>query len=215
MPLRFDLGKVGTVLCIGAHPDDIEIGCGATILHMLERNPELSVHWLVVGCSMDRKTEALDAFHAWCGKRPTCKAYLLEFEDTLFPSMHVEIKRAIHELSATVNPDLIFTHRREDLHQDHRTLAEITWNAFRNHLILEYEIVKYDGDLGNPNLFVPISKETAERKLELLSSLFFTQQSKPWYSSGTFEAIMKIRGVEAKSESGFAEAFHARKLWLS
>jgi len=202
------------VLCIGAHPDDIEIGCGGTVLGLLENNPHLKLDWVVMGCNALRKAEAQAAFEAWTNGRENCFAHLFEFEDTLFPSQIVEIKRAMHKLSESIQPDIIFTHRREDFHQDHRTLAEVTWNTFRGHLILEYEIAKYEGDLGNPNVFVPLTNEIATKKTEMLMNIFATQQTKPWYSRETFEAMMRLRGVESKSASGFAEAFHGRKIWL-
>lgn len=212
--LFFDVSQVRSVLCFGAHPDDIEIGCGGTVFALLESNPNLKLDWVVLGCNELRKAEAQAAFEAWTNGRKNCDSHLFDFEDTLFPSQIVDIKRVMHSLSESIHPDIIFTHRREDLHQDHRTLAEVTWNTFRGHLILEYEIAKYEGDLGNPNVFVPLTKEIATKKSELLMNLFPTQQTKPWYSRETFEAIMRLRGVEAKSASGFAEAFHGRKIWL-
>lgn len=214
-PLYFDLSATQSVLCIGAHPDDIEIGCGGTILSLLDRNPKLRVDWAVFGCNAVRKPEARESFDAWCGGNKNCFAHLFDFEDTLFPSQIVDIKKAMHTLSASIQPDIVFTHRREDLHQDHRTLAEVTWNTFRNHLVLEYEIPKYEGDLGNPNVFSPIAESHAAKKIELLLSLFVSQQGKPWFDRATFQAIMRIRGVECKSKSGFAEAFHGRKIWLA
>ena len=211
----FSLVAARTVLCIGAHPDDIEIGCGGTILGLLKSNPNLCVDWVVMGCNAERNIEAREAFQAWCDGHPNCRIHLFDFEDTLFPSRIVEIKQAIHKLAETVRPDVIFTHRREDLHQDHRTLSEVTWNTFRKNLILEYEIPKYEGDLGNPNVFVPLAYEVAKQKIDLLMEHFPSQQSKPWFSKETFEAMMRIRGLESKAESGFAEAFHGRKIWLA
>ena len=211
----FDLAAVRSVLAIGAHPDDVEIGCGGALLSLLASNPSIKLDWAVFGCNDHRKKEAVDAFEAWCSGRVNCRAHTFDFEDTLFPLQLVGIKRAMHGLAESVRPDIIFTHRREDLHQDHRTLAEVTWNSFRNHLILEYEIPKYEGDLGNPNVFFPLSSDIANQKINLLLSHFESQHDKPWFDRGTFEAIMRIRGVESKSASGFAEAFHGRKLWLT
>ena len=211
----FNLAASQSVLCIGAHPDDIEIGCGGTILGLLKNNPSLRLDWAVMGCNAKRNVEAQEAFRVWCDGHANCQLHLFDFEDTLFPSQIAEIKKAIGKLSETISPDLIFTHRREDLHQDHRTLAEVTWNTFRQHFILEYEIPKYDGDLGNPNVFVPLGFEIAKQKVDLLMTHFASQQHKPWYRKETFEAIMRIRGVESKAESGFAEAFHGRKMWFS
>ncbi len=210
----FDLSKANSILCIGAHPDDIEIGCGGTVLALLDNNPDLRLDWVVLGCNQLRKAEAQAAFEAWTNGRANCVSHFYDFEDTLFPSQIVDIKRAMHKLSESIHPDVIFTHRREDYHQDHRTLAEVTWNTFRGHLILEYEIAKYEGDLGNPNVFVSLTDEIALKKTEMLMNLFPTQQTKPWYNSGAFQSIMRLRGIEAKSASGFAEAFHGRKIWL-
>lgn len=213
--MHFDLSVVKSVLCIGAHPDDIEIGCGGTILSLLSRIPDLRVDWAVFSSNSQRKAEALQAFHAWCGGNTNCVPHLFDFEDTLFPSQIVAIKKEMHRLSERVQPDIIFTHRREDLHQDHRTLAEVSWNTFRSHLILEYEIPKYEGDLGNPNVFAPLSAAHASQKIDLLLNHFASQQGKPWFDRETFQAIMRLRGVESKSASGFAEAFHGRKIWLA
>ncbi len=211
----FNLDAAQSVLCIGAHPDDIEIGCGGTILGLLRSNPSLSLDWVVMGCNAERNVEAHEAFQAWTDGRVNCRVHLFDFEDTLFPPRFAEIKQAMHKLADTVRPDVIFTHRREDQHQDHRTVSEVTWNTFRQNLILEYEIPKYEGDLGNPNVFVPLASEMANRKVNLLMEHFASQQSKPWYSKETFEAMMRIRGLESKAESGFAEAFHGRKIWLA
>ena len=213
--LFFNLAALQSVLCIGAHPDDIEIGCGGTLLSLLKNNPRLRLDWVVMGCNAERNVEANEAFQAWSDGRDNCHIHLFDFEDTLFPSHITDIRKELHKLSGTINPDLIFTHRREDLHQDHRTLAEVTWNAFRQHLILEYEIPKYEGDLGNPNVFMPLDREIAEQKVALLMTHFPSQQLKPWYRKETFEAIMRIRGLESKAESGFAEAFHGRKILLA
>ena len=203
------------MLCIGAHPDDIEIGCGGTVLGLLESNPSVRLDWVVMGCNAAREVEALGAFYAWSNGHDNCHVHLFNFEDTLFPSRIVEIKQSMHRLAEKIQPEVIFTHRREDLHQDHRTLSEVTWNTFRQNLILEYEIPKYEGDLGNPNVFVPLASEIAKKKIDLLMTHFPSQQRKSWYCKDTFEAIMRIRGVESKAPSGFAEAFHGRKLWLS
>ena len=213
--MYFDLSTAKSVLCIGAHADDIEIGCGGTMLGLLSGNPDLRVDWVVMGCNPQRKAEALAAFEAWCQGRQNCFVHLFDFEDTLFPAQIVEIKRAMHGLAESINPDVIFTHRREDFHQDHRTLSEVTWNTFRSHLILEYEIPKYDGDLGNPNVFVPLSAQQASQKTDLLLNHFPSQQGKPWFNREMFNAIMRLRGMESKSASGLAEAFHARKIWLA
>jgi LmbE family N-acetylglucosaminyl deacetylase len=213
--LFFHLATARSILCIGAHPDDIEIGCGGALLSLLANNPGLRVDWVVMGCTPQRQAEARDAFNAWCNGNTNCTFHSFDFEDTLFPSQIVAIKKAMHGLAQTIQPDIVFTHRREDLHQDHRTLAEVTWNTFRGNLIFEYEIAKYEGDLGNPNVFFPLTTEQASTKVRLLMTHFPSQRTKPWFRSETFDALMRVRGIESKSESGFAEAFHARKIWLA
>lgn len=211
----FDLNapKLHTVLCLGAHPDDIEIGCGGTLLEMLAANPSLRIIWVVLSSEGCRKPEAEASFHAWCQGRKDCELLLFDFPDTLFPWHGVAIKQAIHEIAEMHSPDAVFTHHRHDAHQDHRIVAELTWNAFRNHLIFEYEIPKLEGDLGHPNVFVPLSKNHADRKIDLLMTHFSSQRDKPWFQADTFWALMHLRGIEAKTKT--AEAFHAPKVSLS
>ena len=213
--MQLSISSAKSVLCLGAHSDDIEIGCGGTLLAMLEQNPNLRIDWVVFSAAGDRGSEAKASFRAWCKSALNCKLHLFEFTDTLFPTQLAELKQTLSDLSKTVAPDIVLTHRLEDAHQDHRTIAEITWNAFRNHWILEYEIPKYEGDLGRPNVYVPLSKETAERKLALLMGEFESQQSKPWYARHTFQSIMQLRSIECRSESGYAEAFYGRKQILA
>ena len=209
--MRLSLEPVQSILCLGAHSDDIEIGCGGTILSLLERNPELKMDWVVFSAAGKRGEEARASFEAWIGSAPNCNLHLFDFEDTLFPIQLAKLKRTLSDLSKIIEPDLIFTHRLEDAHQDHRTVAEITWNAFRNHWILEYEIPKYEGDLGRPNVYIPLSTSVAEQKLSLLMREFESQQTKPWFARQTFQSLLNLRSIECRAESGYAEAFHCRK----
>ncbi len=202
------------VLCLGAHPDDIEIGCGGTLLALLKGNPDLKMDWVVFSATDTRKYEAEASFACWHQNRDGCRLTIHPFADSFFPWHGSEIKNTLHALSRELSPDLIFTTRRADLHQDHRTLGELTWNAFRDHLILEYEIPKYDGDLGRPNLFMPLATEIAQEKLTRLMSSFESQQSKAWYRRETFESLMRIRAVECNAASGQAEAFYVDKMTM-
>jgi LmbE family N-acetylglucosaminyl deacetylase len=212
--LRLDFGGAKTILCLGAHSDDIEIGCGGTLMHLLAVQPSLEVHWVVFSATGTRASEAKASAEDLL--RPAAKKVIVlhEFRDACFPFFGLEIKERFIQLQRNVRPDLIFTHRRDDLHQDHRLLGELTWNAFRDHLILEYEIPKYDGDLSAPNCFVPLDESTAKRKTDHLMRHFASQQSKPWYKATTFEALMRMRGIECNALSGWAEAFDARKIVL-
>ncbi|MGA2139828.1 MAG: PIG-L deacetylase family protein [Verrucomicrobiia bacterium] len=203
-----------TVLCLGAHADDIEIGCGGTLLKLTEENRDVTVHWVVLSATPQRVREARRSaqvfLHGTCAK----KVIIKNFRDSYFPFMGERIKKFIQQLSREVSPDLIFTHRRRDLHQDHRLLAELTWNAFRDHLILEYEIPKYDGDMGAPNTYVHLGKDLAERKVRHICDQFKTQRSKQWFSEDTFLALLRLRGIESNSPSKYAEAFYCQKMLL-
>jgi len=212
--LRELLGRpIGSVLCLGAHADDLEIGCGGTLLSLLALTPGLQVHWVVLSAESGRRDEAVrSAETLLAGATPDIR--VCGFEDRYFPAQAAEIKRVFDELGRSVTPDLVFTHYREDLHQDHRLVAELTWNTFRDHPILEYEIPKYDGDLGRPNLFVQLARAVCQAKVEHLLRAFPTQATKYWYTEETFWAILRLRGVECRSASGYAEAFHARKILL-
>lgn len=201
-----------TVLCLGAHADDIEIGCGGTLRKLIERHPGLSVHWVVFSADPERAAEARDSAAAFLndaeGHTITCHA----FRDSFFPYQAEGIKETLHKLASTLSPDLIFSHRRDDAHQDHRVLAELTWCAFRDHAILEYEIPKYEGDLGRPNLLVRLTPEQAQRKVDHLMSAFPSQRGKGWYTEDTFRALMRLRGVECNAPGRSAEGFYAPKL---
>ena len=199
------------VLCLGAHSDDIEIGCGGTLLYLRQMFPRLKFYWVVFSASGNRGREAAkgaELFTAGCDKEVVLKDY----RDGFLPYSGREIKEVFEEMKERVSPDLIFTHWRGDAHQDHRLLSELTWNTFRDHLILEYEIPKYDGDLGRPNLFVPLDTPYYERKVDYLHETFESQRAKQWFERETFMGLMRIRGMESNSSSGYAEAFHAQKI---
>ena len=202
------------VLCIGAHSDDIEIGCGGTILRLLEQQPNAHLDWFVFSSSAPRRREALHSANLFLKGGRSRKISIRSYRDGFFPYLGAKIKQEFERIKRRINPSLIFTHYRHDLHQDHRLLNELTWNTFRNHLILEYEIPKYDGDLGSPNLFSSLDEATCRKKAGFLQQAFRTQSSKPWFSDDTFLALMRLRGVEASSPTGFAEAFYARKVNL-
>jgi LmbE family N-acetylglucosaminyl deacetylase len=201
----------GTVLCIGAHSDDIEIGSGGTIRKLLRLNPDVTVNWVVLGAQGVREQEArASARQLLDGAKG--EIIVKPFRDGFFPYIGAEVKEFFESLKSLPTPDLILTHTLRDLHQDHRITAELTWNTFRDHLILEYEIPKFDGDLGSPNVFVSLTEEEVTGKLELLERCFPSQHDKPWFSHETFRAVCRLRGVECNSPSGFAEGFYARKL---
>jgi len=204
-----------TVLCIGAHADDIEIGCGGTMLRLLSERPAVTVHWLVLSADAVREQEARRSAERILRRACARHIRVERFRDSFMPWQGRKVKALFEELKRTVDPDLIFAHSRSDAHQDHRLAAELTWNTFRNHAILEYEVPKYDGDLGQPNLFVPLSARTRRTKLKLLMTSFPSQHAKAWFTESTFDALMRIRGVECAAADGYAEAFHVRKLVLT
>jgi len=210
--LRPREGGALKVLCLGAHSDDLEIGCGGTILEMNERYPGITFHWVVFSAIGVRHVEAQNAASLFAG-RGLQGPFLKTFRDGFMPYDGAEIKAAFEELKP-VNPDVIFTHTRDDAHQDHRLLSELTWNTFRDHLILEYEIPKYDGDMGRPNVFVPLTSETCQAKVRNLKEAFPSQRAKRWFEESTFLSLMRLRGMECNAASGYAEAFYCRKLVL-
>jgi LmbE family N-acetylglucosaminyl deacetylase len=202
------------VLCLGCHADDIEIGCGGTILRLAREHPDWVFHWVVFSAVGIRAAEAQQSAVQFVDPSrlngPTLKA----FRDGFMPFVGADIKAAFEELKQAVSPDLIFTHSRKDAHQDHRVIADLTWNTFRNHLILEYEIPKYDGDMGQPGVFVPLTCEICERKVHLIMDSFRSQHDKNWFQRETFLSLMRLRGMECNAPSGYAEAFYGRKLVL-
>lgn len=205
-------GQVLKVLCLGAHSDDIEIGASGTILGWIAAGVRLDVHWCVLSAGGERRAEAMAgagavlegaaAKHVACG----------EFRDGYFPYQGAEIKSWIEDLKGRVKPDVVFTHRRDDAHQDHREVSKLTWNAFRDQTVLEYEIPKWDGDLGQPNLYVAMTEAVMRRKIEVLKTCFATQRGKDWFDAETFLGLARLRGMECRAPERFAEAFVARKL---
>jgi len=213
--LNLNEGPAGklTVLCLGAHSDDIEIGCGGTILWLAEKYPGTLFHWVVFSAPPPRRQEAAkaaDLFTDGCDKEIVLK----EFRDGFFPYKGGEVKDFFEHMKGQVNPDLIFTPWSGDAHQDHRLLAELAWNTFRDQLILEYEIPKYDGDMGRPNLFVPLESDVCHKKVRCIMDAFQSQHSKRWFEENTFLSLLRLRGMECNAPSGYAEAFYCRKLVL-
>lgn len=208
----FDSSRISKVLFLGAHSDDIEIGCGGTILRLIEERPNLNVRWVVFGGNDLRQKEARASGEEFLAKVPSKQIDTHGFRDSYFPSQLDALKEQFEVLKREFSPDIIFTHFREDWHQDHRLVNQLTWNTFRSHVILEYEIVKFDGDLGRPNLFVPLSETIVELKIQLLLRHFYSQQNKQWYDKDTFKAYLRLKGIECNSPTRWAESFHARKL---
>jgi LmbE family N-acetylglucosaminyl deacetylase len=212
--LSSGMEAAGTILCLGAHSDDLEIGCGGTILHLIRTNPNLTVHWVVFSAGGERAREASAGAEQFLKGAKSKKVVLKEFRDGFMPYTGAQVKEFFETLKGDVTPDLIFTHTRHDLHQDHRLICELTWNTYRRHTILEYEVPKYDGDLGSPNLFVPLSDEIVQQKIDILRSVFATQRGKHWFDEELFRSLMRIRGMECAS-GRYAEAFYSRKLVLA
>ena len=206
---------VSHILCIGAHCDDIEIGCGGTILKLLEGNSNISFTWVVFCSNEKRGGEAIESAQAFLSTAKEKNITLNKFRDGFLPYSGYEVKDQFEKLKQTVNPDLIFTPYRNDLHQDHRLVSELTWNTFRDHLIMEYEIPKYDGDLGSPNVFVHIDHSTCQRKIKHVLDCYESQKSKKWFTEDLFLSLFRIRGMESNSPSNYAEAFYYRKMVLS
>jgi len=206
--LSFD--GIKNVLCLGAHSDDIEIGCGATIRKLTRKLPGLAVWWVVFSADGQRQAEAKSSARAFLRNAGKSQVIIKQFRNGYFPFEGAVIKDFFETLKSRVKPDLIFTHFRDDRHQDHRLISDLTWNTFRDHLILEYEIPKYDGDFASPNLFVQINDQLAKGKADNLCRHFPTQRDKHWFSRDTFLALMRLRGVECCAE--YAEAFYVRKI---
>ena len=218
LPLNLDSRHRGTltILCLGAHADDIEIGCGGTILTLLTARRNVDCHWVVFsGGGGAREREARKSADLFLARARRRHLTVHGFRDGFFPYVGAGIKDAFEALAHEVSPDLVFTHTRDDRHQDHRVVSDLTWNTFRSHLILEYEVPKYDGDLGAPNLFVPLGATVAGAKIRHLRAAFGSQRSKRWFTADTFHALMRLRGVESGAPEGLAEAFYARKTAMS
>ena len=200
------------VLCLGAHADDIEIGCGGTVLTLLAGSRPVRFHWVVLSAPGERAQEAERSAKAFLEGAASAEVVIADHRESYFPYSGGEIKDLVQALAARTSPDLVLTHHGGDRHQDHRLVSELTWNAFRDHLILEYEVPKYDGDLGSPNVFVPLTAETGEQKARMLAELYPSQAHRYWFDRETFLGLLRIRGVEARSPTRYAEAFHARKV---
>lgn len=200
------------ILCIGAHPDDIEIGCGGTVLRLTRERPHTLITWAVLsGHGTVREREALDGAASFLGQAASRDVHIAGFRDGYFPVELEAIKDYFEHTLKPVTPDLILTHAREDRHQDHRIVSDLTWNTFRGQApIAEYEIPKWDGDLGRPNAYVTLDDDTAQEKAKRLAALFPSQQQKAWYDADTFLGLLRLRGVEAATR--YAEGFTCRKL---
>jgi LmbE family N-acetylglucosaminyl deacetylase len=203
-----------SVLCLGAHSDDIEIGAGGTLLSLQERGVRLDVHWCVLSGVGERESEARNSASEFLSATGRSQIEIMSFRDSFFPEQGDAIKSWFAALRERVDPDLIFTHRRGDAHQDNRHVCRLTWNTFRDHCILEYEIPKWDGDMGQPNLYVPISADALRKKIDLLSTHFGSQRSKQWFDPETFLGLARLRGMECRAPERYAEAFVGRKLAL-
>jgi LmbE family N-acetylglucosaminyl deacetylase len=201
------------VLAIGAHADDIEIGCGGTILSWIAAGAPLDVTWVVFGALGPREEEARQSARFFLRGALRQRVVAHGFRDGYFP-YDLTIKDEFERLKAEVDPDLVFTHHRDDRHQDHRAVSDLTWNTFRAHALLEYEIPKYDGDLRAPNIFVALSRDVCNKKVDALLTHFGSQADKQWFTRDTFLGLARLRGIECGSPSGFAEAFYGRKLQL-
>ena len=215
--LTATFGRAGeplTILCLGAHCDDIEIGAGGTLLRLLSERPGSRVRWLVFSSNAEREAEARASAAEFLADAGAATVDIHTYRESFFPFVGASIKDCFESIKAEESPDLIFTHRTIDAHQDHRTIAELTWNTFRNHVIAEYEIPKYEGDLGQPQVFAPLPRATAERKVSIITDKFKSQATRSWFSAETFLSLMRIRGVECNAPSGYAEAFHVRKLTI-
>jgi len=205
-------GKRLSVLCLGAHSDDVEIGCGATLLGWMDRGIRLDVHWAVLSATGARAEEARASAQDFLEGTASSAVELGPYRDGFFPYQGAELKDWFEALKSRVSPDVVMCHWRDDAHQDHREISKLVWNSFRDHIVLEYEIPKWDGDLGRPNVFIPSTRRAMDRKVELLMRHFGTQRSKDWFTPETFYALARLRGNECRAPEGLAEAFHARKL---
>ena len=214
MQLAKPAGSVYRILCLGSHCDDIEIGCGGTILRLLEEHQNVAVHWVVFSSTPARAEEARHSAAAFLERARSKEILIKEFQDGFMPYDGREVKTFFEELKARVSPDLIFTHYRHDLHQDHRLICELTWNTWRDHLILEYEVPKYDADFGTPNFFVELEESLCQRKTRRILEHFSSQKEKHWFAEETLLALLRLRGMECRAATRHAEAFYSRKLVL-
>jgi LmbE family N-acetylglucosaminyl deacetylase len=207
-------GRPLRVLCLGAHSDDIEIGCGGTILRLLLEHDDVEIYWVVLGSKGKRDGEAIASADKFLANGKKKQIIIKDFKESYFPYIGEEIKAFFEQLKSQDSPDIIFTHYRHDLHQDHRLISDLTWNTFRDHLILEYEVIKYDGDLGSPNLFVHLNETICQKKISLIMDSFKSQANKDWFTPDAFLSILRIRGIESRAPKKYAEGFYCRKLVL-
>lgn len=213
IPEKLNKGKLD-ILCLGAHSDDIEIGCGATILKWIRQSRINSVVWVVFSSDGKRKEEAILSANRYLETLIDKEIIILDFRDAFLNFSAREVKEEFEILKSKIDPDIVFTHYRDDRHQDHRLLSDLAWNTFRDHLILEYEIPKYDGDLGIPNAFISVDREDVDGKILGLLQCFTSQAGKHWFDEETFRSLMRIRGLECNSPTRYAESFHLRKCLL-
>jgi LmbE family N-acetylglucosaminyl deacetylase len=200
------------VLCLGAHADDIEIGCGGAVLKLVESHSDVCCFWMVFGASNKKRArEAVKSANLFLHGAKEKHIRVKQFKDGFFPFQGAKIKELFESIKREFQPDIIFTHYRDDLHQDHRVVSDLTWNTFRDHFILEYEIPKYDGDFGGPNLFVHLDGAICQKKVRLIMDTFQSQSEKHWFTEDTFLSVLRIRGIESCSPEKYAEAFYARK----
>jgi LmbE family N-acetylglucosaminyl deacetylase len=212
--LRFEhlTPPIRHVLCLGAHCDDLEIGCGGTVLQLAEGRTPPAFTWVVFSSDSTREAEALQSARLVLAKASSSQVIIKKFRDGFLPYEGSQVKETFEELKGLISPDLVLTHYRGDLHQDHRLISELTWNTFRDHLILEYEIPKYDGDLGSPNIFVPLDESRCRQKIDAVLTSFPSQSGKRWFSEDLFRSLLRLRGLECNAPSSYAEAFYCRKL---
>lgn len=213
LQLRVGAGEPLRVLCLGAHCDDIEIGCGATLLRLAADRP-LDVTWVVLASTPARSAELRRSAALFLARASKRRVIAKGFRDGFLPEQWGRAKRAFESLKRTTSPHLVFTHFGGDRHQDHRIVSELTWNTFRRHLILEYEVPKYDADLATPNVYVPVNPRTMRQKARYLLEAYTSQRDKSWFTADTFGALMRIRGIESGSREGYAEGFHGRKITI-
>jgi LmbE family N-acetylglucosaminyl deacetylase len=207
-----DPGAPLRVLCLGAHADDIEIGCGGSVLRLAETRPLAEFTWIVFSGDQVRAEEARRCAALFLRCAAGAKVVVKQFRDGFFPYVGASVKEYFEELKREVLPDVIFTHYRGDRHQDHRLVSELTWNTFRDHLILEYEVPKYDGDLGSPNCYMALDERTCGEKIRHVLAAFASQRDRRWFTEDTFRGLMRLRGIESAAPGGYAEAFYAHKL---
>lgn len=211
---RLEAGRPLRLLCLGAHCDDIEIGAGGTVVRLLSEHPGTEVTWVVFASTAARAAEAQASAAAFLEAAGTRRVTVHAYRDGFLPDAWAQVKADFEALKGEVEPDLVLTHHRRDAHQDHRVIAELTWNTFRDHLVLEYEIPKYDGDLGRPNAYIALSAAQVERKVALLLEHFPSQHARRWFDAETFRSLLRLRGMECNAPERYAEAFHSPKqLW--